>query len=317
MPSTVAHLFESAECTHGGSIRWGTPIPERGGGIYVVAMNGDQSEGQSLASAASIDRDEVKVLLDRRPKLEVDGLRPSVAEFDARLRSMWIPGESVLYIGKATSIRSRVRQYYDTSIGARSPHAGGWPLKLLEGLDDLWVHWAANAMPELAEQTALAAFVDAVPKEIASGLYDPEHPYPYANLEGPSGRKRHGIRGATASLQGTDQELPQKSASTGTPLSDAPIRARAESAPTQRVTRADLGAGRIRIPGSSKSLFPSERSNIQIRLRSEDLTVRWDPRFGPPERSGTLGIGKAVLNSLVEPDETLTVRRVGELLSIE
>ena len=128
--------MESADCRHGGSVRWGTPVPERSGGIYLMATTNDPDENP-LASGAQIDTKAVELMLDRRQELTVDGSRPSALDFERRLRAMWIPDESVLYVGKATSIRSRVRQYYDTSIGARSPHAGGWPLKLLANLDQL------------------------------------------------------------------------------------------------------------------------------------------------------------------------------------
>ncbi len=252
-------------------------------------------------------------MLDRRPELTLDGSRPLADQLAKRLGSMWLPDEPVIYIGKATSIGSRVNQYYKTSIGARSPHAGGWPLKLLPNLDELWVHWAKNPMPELAEQKALAAFVHNVSNGARSQLVDPDHPYPYANLEGPGGRKRHGIRGARQPRKSERQTQTQEpEPSKPKPQQAAPVSG--DSGRTQRVTQADLNAGRIRIPRAGKNIFPLSRSDVKIRLRSKGLTVRWDPRLGPPERSGTLGIGKAVLAALVEPNETLTIRRVGDQL---
>ncbi len=273
----------------------------------------EEPDGCPSASTPPFDTETVQLLLGRRPELTLDGSRPLADQLAKRLGSMWLPDEPVIYIGKATSIGSRVNQYYKTSIGARSPHAGGWPLKLLPNLDELWVHWAKNPMPELAEQKALAAFVHNVSNGAMSQLVDPDHPYPYANLEGPGGRKRHGIRGARqprkserqAQIQEPDPEQQQA----------APISG--DSSRTQRVTQADLNAGRIRIPRAAKNIFPSTRSDVKIRLRSRDLTVRWDPRLGPPERSGTLGIGKAVLAALVEPNETLTIRRVGDRLNLD
>ena len=78
-------------------------------------------------------------------------------------------------------------------------------------------------------------------------------------------------------------------------------------APTQTVTQVDWREGRIRIPRASKSIFPSVRCDIDITLRGESATVRWDPRLVPRERSGTLGIGRERLQRLVRPNEVLSI----------
>lgn len=86
---------------------------------------------------------------------------------------------------------------------------------------------------------------------------------------------------------------------------------------TQPVTAADLRAGRIRIPRSSKGLFPPERTYVMVRLRGAEMQSRYDPRRGPPERPGVLGIGKAVLNELVNEGERLRVFRSGGRVVLE
>lgn len=79
-------------------------------------------------------------------------------------------------------------------------------------------------------------------------------------------------------------------------------------AETQRVTRSDLSAGRIRIPVATKPMFPSARGTLSIMLRGMALTVTYDPRNGPARsRSGVLSVGRALLSSRVAPDERLTV----------
>ena len=66
-------------------------------------------------------------------------------ELRKRIGSFWVLDQSVLYIGKAgTSVRKRIGQYYKTPLGARSPHAGGWFLKVLANLNELFVHCAAS-----------------------------------------------------------------------------------------------------------------------------------------------------------------------------
>lgn len=78
---------------------------------------------------------------------------------------------------------------------------------------------------------------------------------------------------------------------------------------TQRVTAADLRAGRIRIPIGDKGDLPAERARLRVRLRTVILdSVAWDPRFGADrERSGVFLVGSR-LRDLVAPDEVLTLR---------
>ena len=79
---------------------------------------------------------------------------------------------------------------------------------------------------------------------------------------------------------------------------------------TQRVTQADLAAGRIRLPREAKRFFPSERGSVEVVLRGERLTGRYDPRTGPDrERSAVLILEKHALGELVQPDEVLDVAR--------
>lgn len=198
MASTVVQLVQQAECRYGGAVPWGQTMREVRGGTYLIALSGDPHDNDGMTEAP-IDNNLVASLLEVRPELMIDSKRPSGSELAKRLAAIWVPDEPVIYIGKATGLNSRVSQYYTTRLGARSPHAGGWPLKVLSNLESLWVHWATSDMPELAEQKALAAFVHGISPGQRIGLVDPDHPYPYANLEGPGGRKRHRIRGARAS----------------------------------------------------------------------------------------------------------------------
>jgi len=70
-----------------------------------------------------------------------------------------VPDETILYIGLAgTSLRTRVRDYYKTPLGARRPHAGGWFIKSLANVNDLLVHFAPADDPCAAENAMLGSF---------------------------------------------------------------------------------------------------------------------------------------------------------------
>lgn len=79
---------------------------------------------------------------------------------------------------------------------------------------------------------------------------------------------------------------------------------------TQRVTAADLTAGRIRLPQRAKRFFPPRREDVEVVVRRTRLRAAYDPRLGPDrERSAVLSIGRERLRELVSEDEVLRVSR--------
>lgn len=133
--------------------------------------------------------------LDPRAKLTIDSIRPTVEQLMDRVRRFWIPDEVILYIGLVTSLSTRLQAFYRTPIGARSPHSGGYFLKLLSNLNQLSVHYARCPDSELAEDGMLRRFCEHVSQHSRRSLQeDPVHPFPFANLEWPPGtRKAHGL----------------------------------------------------------------------------------------------------------------------------
>lgn len=198
MPSSVLGVNQAAGLEPDGLVRWGEPVPFDESGIYVVSTVEDISAVGALPRSAPVDLDAVKQLLSTRQELTVDGGRPSPSELASRLSEFWLPDENILYIGLATELRSRVRQFYRTPLGARRPHAGGWFLKTVSGIDQLYVHWTSVPDRNGAESAAIGHFVGNVSAESLGLLRDPVRPLPFANLEWPPGtRKNHGIRRAT------------------------------------------------------------------------------------------------------------------------
>ncbi|WP_171013052.1 hypothetical protein [Microbacterium sp. 2FI] len=199
MPTTVQALFDYVSVQRGGAVRWGAAVPELRPGVYVVSTSEDPADGSGL-STAPVQPGQVEHLLQARPELTVDKSRPSSTQLADRLRAMWPAGESVVYIGKATTgVAARVQQYYSTKIGARSPHAGGWPVKMLD-TRLLWVHFGATTQSGDIENKMVDVFEAGVPAEVRASLVDPTMPLPFANLEYPDHRRRkaHGIGGAKA-----------------------------------------------------------------------------------------------------------------------
>jgi hypothetical protein len=263
-------------------------------------------------TSAPISPAAVITLLDRRAELTVDGRRATPAQLSDRISAFWLPDEVIVYVGLAgTSLRSRVGQYYSTPLGARSPHAGGWFVKALSTLDDLWVHYAACADPATVEHQMLAAFSAAVTPSVAAVLPDPERPIPFANLEWPKRRyKRHGIKGAKAPRSARVRRAPARSAPRPRPDAETavePASALTGGLVSQRISEKDLAAGMVRFPRAAKAAFPEQRGDVAVVLRGDRLEGRWDPRNGPDrERSGVLRLGKP-LAERVGVGEVLTV----------
>lgn len=319
MPSTVADVFSAAGLVPAGPVRWGTPVPETAQGVYVVALTDDPASTAAALPAAPFDRGALEHLLTVRPDLRLDLARPDTDDLIGRLGAFWLP-EVVLYIGRAGQpLRRRVGQYYKTPLGAPRPHAGGWWLQTLLILDELRVYWAGTPDYARAEKRMLQAFAGAVSPESRATLFDSERVMPFANLRGyDNAIKEHHVTGATGSRPAPTTttgrgKTPARSASQKPRLgatSTTPPQGR-RSAPgnmmTQRVSATDLAAGRIRVPRQSKALLPNERGDVTVMLGGVELRARWDPRFGPPERSGVLAFGRGKLDGRVQAGEVLSI----------
>ncbi|CAN5875896.1 hypothetical protein BH09ACT7_BH09ACT7_54270 [soil metagenome] len=202
MPSTVAALFAAAQVSRFDAVPWRNPVPTNRPGVYLVARTADPA--RAVVAPVAIDGRAVRRLLEVRPELLVDDQRPSEDVLAQRLGSMWLPDEPVIYAGLAgTSLSVRIGQFYSTRLGARSPHAGGWPVKCLVDLDQAWVHFAECDDVKAAERNMLHAFMKAVSSQSLVAVCDPDLPLPYANLEviDSAGHRRikgHRIKGAKA-----------------------------------------------------------------------------------------------------------------------
>lgn len=199
MPSSVADLLSAAGLRRSGGARWGEPVGLEVPGVYLVSLHTDAYGLQGCRERCPVSTVSVERLLAARPELRLDGSRPTAAVLAARIAAFWLPDEPVLYVGLTKrSVSKRVAEYHRTPLGARSPHAGGWFLKVLADLRTLHVHVARTDDFVEAERAMLRAFAAAASPEAVADLHDPDNPLPFANLDLAGVRKRHGIEGARA-----------------------------------------------------------------------------------------------------------------------
>lgn len=203
MPSSVAQLMSSVSLKPGGCGRWGEPVPESRTGVYLVCLTPSPDRVRGLAECP-VSEAALEELLTACPGIQLDGEVPDRDAVAERLVSYWLPDECVLYIGLAGQpLRTRVRQYYRTPLGASKPHRGGWWLKTLSVLDELWVHYAATPDFKDAEADMLRAFAAGVSTRTRRGLPAGDPVMPFANLrDGDWRRKNHRLTGATAPTAG-------------------------------------------------------------------------------------------------------------------
>ena len=334
MPSTIDDIFAAAAAvSRAGVVRWGTspapPTPRTAvaTGIYVVALTDRHDSLAGAVATPPVSDAAVDELLAARPELTVDRARPTREQVVQRLGEFWLPDEVVVYIGLAGprtrrpvdgEVAGRVIEYYDTPLGASRPHAGGWPLKTLARIHDLYVHYGYCERVNQAEDACIAHFAQRVSESTRARLRDPLRVMPFANLELPRGHpKNHGIRGARASKvkRGVKLHLsaPGRPGAPGAPPTppagqqpvSAGITPRHRS---QNLTAKDIAVGQVRIPaGATKTLFPPVRADVVVNLRGRKLRCRWEPRYGEKERSGVIRVGKSAATDLLAPGDVLAV----------
>jgi hypothetical protein len=197
MPVTVAKAFAAIGQDDIVTIRWGTKPAKSTPGVYIVSLTSSLDSCDGNLSEPALAETQFRRWLEVCPSMTLDGIVPCVDQLIDRISRFWIPDEVILYIGMAAELSSRLPAYYRTSIGACRPHSGGYFLKLLSNLDQLWVHYAECSDPGSAEDKMLQRFCENVSPGSKRALHDPDHPFPFANLEWPKGtRKAHGLRKA-------------------------------------------------------------------------------------------------------------------------
>lgn len=193
-------VFQSADLTISGVCRWRDPIPSRNPGVYVVSLDPNAEEGGGMTSAP-LDPEALDSWLRHCPGLSIDGRRADAVELAAHLARWWLPGTSILYIGKAEgqSLRRRVGQYFDTPLGAPRPHGGGYWLKTLAVLPEVYVHYAEvpiDVHAGVVEDDLINAFLRLY-VSMPADHPEPELPLPWANLQvdrpPPRRRRDHGL----------------------------------------------------------------------------------------------------------------------------
>lgn len=318
MATSVANIMAQNELEYGGVVRWGSRLPEVQPGIYLVSSSIDPHDEAGKINDYSADVEALSKLKILLPNISIDGSVASEDKLAERLNRFWIPDAAVLYIGLAgTSLQARVGQYYSTKLGARSPHAGGWWLKTMADLDDLYVHFAATNDSSAVEQRMLDAFATSIPQEHSQRLFDSVRIAPFANVEVKKGlRKRHGLKNykipKSPRLENTE-ELQCDASAQETASNSSTENIRTLRVPSQRISAKDRQGSDLRIPAGSDHAFPNVNADLIVDYRGQLLSAKWRPRLG---RSSTLGLGRSIMSEIGSTNEPVLLDVTGPRITI-
>lgn len=263
----AAGLIRSVGLLADGPQLWGRPVASRTPGVYLVELPEPMPD-------FPVDMTAIRAWIERVPSLLLDGQRPTPHELAARLSGFWLPGESVVYVGKSTtSLGGRITAFDRTPLGDRRPHAGGHWLKTLRVLDQLRIWWAETDAPEEYEDALLTAFASSVPDEARQRLHDPSVVLPFANLEtATQEQKAHGITGSL--LAGTDTGI----ARPGVSAKRAPARAGSATRRVPATPRTRAGPARPAAPPTQLSRDRLEQMRAEltelIEVRRPEIVAR-------------------------------------------
>jgi hypothetical protein len=197
---TVAELFAKVGIKPSDPVKWGSPIPDKGNGVYVVSLSPDASKNSGFVPTCEIKAEVFEKWKSFSPELNVKGAL-SKAVIESELNQFWKPNEHILYIGESTSetngLPKRVKQFYDHQVGWKGPHTGGYWLKLLSNLEDLYVYYAVCKNPRDTEFKMLMHFIEHSTGKSFYELDELGKHLPFANLK-VDFHKKHSINKAVS-----------------------------------------------------------------------------------------------------------------------
>ncbi|MEO7664824.1 MAG: transcription elongation factor GreA [Candidatus Limnocylindrales bacterium] len=289
---TAAAMLRSVGLRPDGPVLWGRPLTTRAPGLYLVEL-------PETRNSPGIDINRVGKWLEHVPDLRMDRERPTSKALATRLNSLWLPTETVLYIGATkNSLGGRVNSLAHHVIGDRKPHADGHWLHLIAGMDKARLWFAETDATEEYLDALLDAFAagldtSTIPARPAGAL-----PLPWGNLRRPTGeRQAHGLTNSIlpddtvpakptritnlpagdadgarpdARGTGTTRRSPGVNPATGRPLSPKP---RAARSPIARVV--PVSARAVPLPMSAEAI---ERLDTELdeltRVRRTEIVAR-------------------------------------------
>ena len=193
MPISPCGLLESCDLNLAEQRSWRDTPARTCPGVYLVALTDDPNDGSIVLPEAPVDLNALDLWIDECPEMKLNRERPLVGSLSRYLSSYWLPGETVLYVGMATSLQDRIGKFFSHRLGRSSPHRGGHWLKALSNLSELSIFTAMCESVDDAgkyESRLIEEFISQIPEVIRNNQPNPQLPLPYANLEWRTGGRK-------------------------------------------------------------------------------------------------------------------------------
>jgi phosphatidate phosphatase PAH1 len=185
MPTSVNQLEDKFQLKYLKSFKWGTSFIENKNGIYIISTSKDKDFLPVYENQIVFNETQINLWMANAPNIQMNGKKPSKLDLIKHLNGFWLPDETILYIGKAEkqTLSERICQFYNHKVGKKSPHKGGYWLKLLQNLNELYVHVYSTKESHVIEQEMLKLFIANVSESTKSNLIDKDLCLPFANLQ--------------------------------------------------------------------------------------------------------------------------------------
>ena len=216
MPTTIREIFNEFDLEITGQIKWGQEISSKKCGLYFVAITNDPDKLKCWENPFFGDteiQNWIELVKKCWKEIKVDKKPASMTNLKNRLNNLWLPDETILYIGKAgpTVIRTigkRVNEYFETKLGCNKKHAGGNWINTLTKLNELTVFYSEFNLAEYhkieeTETKLIEYFSKNVSDKTKNRLVDRINCFPFANKEihykeqSTKIRKKHGFGNQT------------------------------------------------------------------------------------------------------------------------
>lgn len=201
MPTTIQFLIDKFELPSSNVVKWKEKILTEEEGVYIVSRSKNPASLKVKQSKIPISGDIIEQWIAKVKGFELDkSLTFDSSKVIERITQFWMPDENILYIGKAPvrrngkGIGNRVKEFYNTELGDKRPHAGGHWIKVLANLDNLYLHYIICQNSGEIEFSLLECFIENVSGKSKLLLRDKELMLPFGNLELKKGLiKKHGL----------------------------------------------------------------------------------------------------------------------------
>lgn len=200
MPVTVKAIFNKVGLEPSTPLKWRNSIPIKGNGVYVISSSSNSTINKGITSSCKVNEEVFKKWKSFSPELHVNNIS-TIEAIEKEIKKFWKPKENILYIGESSSetngLAKRVNQFYIHQVGWKGPHTGGYWIKLLSQLEELYVYYSVCDHPRDTEFKMLLYFMEQSADKSFYEIQELGKHLPFANMKADF-QKKHSMSKAVS-----------------------------------------------------------------------------------------------------------------------